>query len=226
MSGPTRSRRRLGALAVVVCLAGVGAWLSRATWLRAAGAALVAEDALVEPVDVVFLAYAAERGGALEAARLFAEGRAVRVASARWPAPPVDEEIRALGVPLLAPTELAARVLERGGVPPERVDLLPVEVGGTGDEVEVVASFVRERRAASVCYVTARSHTARSRWLLGRALPPGVTLAVRSPRHDRFTPAAWWKDRAQAREVALEYLRWANALFLGDAWAAGRAPAR
>lgn len=218
MSARQRHGRGGLLLAAATALLVAGAWLLRASWLGAAGALLVAEDP-IDHVDAVFLAYAAERGGALEAVRLFGEGRLERVAAARWPAPPVDDAIRALGVAVPRPTELARAILEQGGVPGERVEILPVEVDGTGAEIPLIAGYMRDRGLGSVCYLTARSHTARSRWLLARALPPGTRLVVRSPRDDPFASDGWWKRRAVAREVAMEYLRWANALLLGDAWA-------
>ena len=88
-----------------------------------------------------------------------------------------------------------------------------------------VAAFARQRRLRSLRLITARSHTARARWLLRRDLLPDVHSSVGSSRFDPFSSASWWQRREQSREVISEYLHWFNTFPLGDLWSR-RSPAR
>lgn len=218
-----RLRRRAVAALLATGLVLAGGWWARERLLAAAGRALVREDA-DRQAELTFVAFAGGRGAVLEAARLWHEGRTAWVVVASWPSPPVDGAIRALGIPLLEPTELTRRILDRAGVPADRVEILPAEVAGTIDEAKLLAEHVRLRRVSSVRYLTARSHTSRARWLLLRSLPREVKLIAGSSREDRFSADAWWTDRASAREVAMEYLRWLNVLVLRDPWPAHAPP--
>jgi hypothetical protein len=47
---------------------------------------------------------------------------------------------------------------------------------------------------------------------------------VRSPAIDPFRPDAWWHSRSGSREVAMEYLRWANTFGLRDFWGRSSPP--
>ena len=219
-----RHRRRVFiAVLTAAGLAAIVAWSVRRPLLVGAARMLVAEDTL-SPVDMIVVSNASARDGALEAARLFADGISAQLVIPSWVSDGVDDEIRRLGVPLLSPTDLIASVLEHKGVPPEAIVVTPDRADGTGPEITAVAAFARQRRPESLLFITARSHTARARWLLRHELPPGVRFAVRSPRTDTFSPASWWQRRDQTREVVEEYLRWANTLVLHDPWGRVRHP--
>jgi uncharacterized SAM-binding protein YcdF (DUF218 family) len=159
------------------------------------------------------------RADAVEAASLYRRGMGAAVILPTIRNYPIDDEIRRLGVPYPSPTALAAAILEYGGVPKSAIDVVPDAVDGTDTEVAAVTAFVRQRMPRSVLFLTARSHTARARWLLRRQLPVQVQLTVRSPRSDGFAPDTCWHSREQSRDVVMEYLRWVNTLLLGDLWA-------
>ncbi len=209
----TRSRRgasaALALLVVVLSLAAL--WGARRTVLGMIGTALVTEDPL-RPADVAVVSIAGVRAGALEAARLYRAGLAGRVIVSRWQDEPLDATLRTLGVPHLVPHELARAILERAGVPPHAVRVLDEPVDGTESEVAAVSRVVWREQPGSVLFLTARSHSARARWLLDRTLPGRVPVAVRSAPGDGFQPAAWWRSREDARELVMEYLRWAHAV--------------
>jgi uncharacterized SAM-binding protein YcdF (DUF218 family) len=194
----------VGALSLLV-------WSQRDTLLSTMGTAIVHEDALV-PVDAVVVSNASVRAGALEAARLFRAGLTHRVVIPTWPADPVDGDLHRLGVPVLGPTQLAQTILAHSGLPRHAVTVLSDPVDGTGAETAAVARYVQTSGVTSVLFLTARTHTARARWLLARRLPHGVRATVRSPRQDRFDPERWWRDEGSGREVAFEYLRWLHDL--------------
>jgi uncharacterized SAM-binding protein YcdF (DUF218 family) len=207
-------RRALAVAAVAAAL-----WLGRRGILTGLGAALVAEDP-PGPADVAVVSEARVVPGTLEAARLYAAGRVRAVLVPGWAEQRFEREVRALGIAYPTPAELAREVLLRSGVPADAIVTFGTGIDGTNTEIALIGRYVAARHPASVLYLTARSHTARARWLLRRTVPPGTRVAVRSPEGDTFHAAGWWHDRGQAREVAAEYARWFNSLVLGDWWRA------
>ena len=172
-----------------------------------AGRALVAEDPIAR-ADLVVVSNADVRSAALEAVALYRAGAAPRIGLMPWRRDALDDRIRAMGVSYLGFTELAAAIMERAGVPPAAVVVLPATVDGTRSEVRAVGAYVREAGIASVVYVTTRSHTARVRRMLLREIGPGAVVSVRAARDDPFRPDGWWRQRATARELVTEYIRW------------------
>jgi uncharacterized SAM-binding protein YcdF (DUF218 family) len=210
----TRPFRVLLAPAAAVALL----WFGRHFVLATAGRLLVAEDA-VEPVEMIIVSDADMLGGTLEAAHLYQDGVSTRIVLPELASDSVAEEIRRLGGSGWSPTDYAAWLLERSGVPKSTIQILPGVVDGTDSEIVAVAAFAREQEPSSVLYITARTHTARTRRLLRSQLPPGTRLLVRSPRTDDFAVDSWWHSREQSRYVVMEYLRWVNSFVLGDLWA-------
>lgn len=203
------------ALAIAVC---VGLWCGRRVILAAAGSWLVAEDAVAH-VDLLVVSVTSPLSSATEVAHLYRDGVASRVVIPRSFPDDVDEETRRLDLAYVDPQTRVRGILAQGGVPREAVVALANKTDGTDSEAASVAAFARTQGVLSLLMVTARSHSARMRWLLRRALPARVDVRVRSPRHDRFIPTAWWQTREQSREVVMEYLRWVNVLVLRDPWA-------
>lgn len=177
----------------------------------------MSEDVLA-PAEVVVVSNGSLVGGALEAGRLYHGGRVQHVVVPAWASRDVDREARRLGVPLLEPADLARAILERSGVPAEAIVILDGGVEGTNQEIVAVGAWVGSHRPASLLFLTARTHTARARWLLSHRIPATTRVAVGSPSTDDFSVASWWRDRTQSREVATEYLRWLNSMLLRDRW--------
>jgi uncharacterized SAM-binding protein YcdF (DUF218 family) len=109
-------------------------------------------------------------------------------------------------------------MLERSGVPSEAIRVLPGPIDGLNTEVAAIARYVHDERPASLLYVAPRDHTRRARWLFERLLPDGTKLLVHAPRTDPYHPDTWWHSREGGREVAMEYLRWANTFVFRDPW--------
>jgi uncharacterized SAM-binding protein YcdF (DUF218 family) len=211
--------RRNFRLRIATVLLGVAliAWQSRDRLLSSIGTSLVVDDPLA-PVEVIVASIAAARADVLEVASLYHEGIAPRVVVARWQKEPLDDEMRRLDVPWLPITDLAVALLEHSGVPSNAIQVLAGPIDGLNTEIVTVAEFAHQEKPTSLLFVTARSHTRRARWLLERLLPEGTTLLVRSSRSDPFQADAWWRSRNGSREVAMEYLRWANTFGLHDFW--------
>jgi hypothetical protein len=220
---PDRASRRLRWRGATI-LVGVAlvAWLSRGRVLTAVGSAVVVDDAPA-PVEVMVASLAAVRADALEVAKLYHDGVSRRIVVARWQDEPLDAEVRRLGVPWLAPHDLVVAMLVKSHVPATAIQVLEDHpVDGLNTEVAAIAAFARATRPASLLYVTARSHSGRACRLLHRLLPEHTTVRVHASALDPFHPDAWWQSRTGSRELAMEYLRWANTFGFGDWW--GRRP--
>jgi uncharacterized SAM-binding protein YcdF (DUF218 family) len=185
--------------------------------LAAIASPLTVEDP-VAPVDVIVVSMAAARADAFEAAALYQAGTSRRLLLPYWQPDPLDVELQRMGVPYLPVTELVQAILERSGVPHDAIEVLTEPIDGLNAEVAAVGAALRPRPPRSLLYLTARSHTRRARWLLGRVLPRETTIRVRGPRRDAFDPATWWHTRGTGREVAMEYMRWLNTFVLRDFW--------
>lgn len=195
--------------------------------LAAAGIGWYTRHAVLVSIaqHLVVVSQANAKAAALEAVHLYHAHLSPQIALTTWSTHPIDDELHRLGLLCLHPTEVARAILERGGVASDAIVVLSDPVDGTGTEMQAVVAFVLERRPQSLRLITARSHTARARWLLRRGLPPDIRVSVGSARFDAFSPTSWWQRREQTRDVMVEYLRWMNTLFLGDPWAR-RPPAR
>jgi len=209
----TRGRRVATLLAMTAAAIAALWWQGDAVLVRV-GETIVAEDP-TRVADVVFVSSANVRAGALEAARLYREGLGKRIAVSRWREEPVDVTIRSLGVVDPMAHELARAILEHSDVPRDAIVMLEEPVDGTASEIAALSRFARQEHLESVLLITARSHSARARWLLRRAMPADVRVAVQSGPADEFQPQGWWRDRQQTRELVMEYLRWVQTVITG-----------
>jgi uncharacterized SAM-binding protein YcdF (DUF218 family) len=210
----TRARRWSVIACLLLAIVGLSGWVNREWLLRSVAAALVVEDSAL-PADVIALTSSNVEACALEAAALYRESVARRVVlGVCSDCAELKGQLLDLGIPYLDNPTLARLILERSGVPAAAISVLPDRVDGTETAVAAISRFVHDNGVSPVLVVTARSHTARTKWLLRRVLPPHSTVLVRSSRFDGFSITHWWRDREQAREVAMEYLRWMNALRL------------
>lgn len=175
---------------------------------------MVAEDTLA-PAVVILLTSSNAEVGALEAAELYKESVARNIVlGVCEDCVSFKSRLAAIGVSYPDTPTLVKLILQRSGVPGSAIATLPDRVDGTEAAVRAVSSFVQRTGNVTIIVVTARTHTARVRWLLRRALPPGTTVLVRSSRFDDFSVDRWWHDRNQSREVAMEYLRWVHSVRL------------
>lgn len=208
--------RRLGRRFVVFLVsAGIimASWLARHTILVGAARMLVNEDPL-GCAEIIVASNSLPQATALEAAQLYNQHVSARIVMAGWAHNPLVPTVRRLGIPSLDTTEMNLAILERSGVPSAAITVLPGQVDGTETEVAAIAAFVDRRHLASVLVVTARSHTARTKWLLQRTLRTKAQVFVRSPRSDSFSVGQWWLEREHSREVVTEFLRWLHTLTL------------
>ena len=201
-----RSRRWYGLLVVIVLLGVVsGVPAIRGSMLRAAGWALVVEDAL-EPADVADVIVVPEWAGAagvIEASDLFHRGMAPRVALLPEPPEPAEDELVRRGVTYVDRNAALVQLLRSLGV--ENVDVIPDPAAGTEAEGQVLLSWCDQRQFRSILVVSSPDHSRRARRVLRRAMRGHPTsLRVRSARYSSFEPDRWWMTRVGIRTTIVE----------------------
>lgn len=214
--GRPRASRALALVAGMLVVV-VAAWFARHVIMIGAAAILVDEDP-VAPAQILVPSHSMSQETALEAALLYEQQVSPHIVMTDWIEEPVADAIRTLGIQMLDTTALNRYILEQSKVPASAITVLPEQVDGTGSEVAAIVAFAKRCHVTSLMVITARTHTARTRWLLRRKLPRQVRLSVRSPRFDRFVVDGWWRERTQSREMALEYMRWLNTVVFRDLW--------
>lgn len=188
-------------LTLVVCA--LVAW-PLAAW---GAAALLVERRVLERADALVVlsgsAVYQERTG--WAARLFREGRAPRVVLTR------DEHAGGWS-PERGRTmlffERAVEELQRAGVPPERIEVLPRPVTSTHEEAVAVREYAARSGARRLLVVTSAYHTRRALWTFERVLGgDGVEVGIDAPPPAQQSPApqTWWLTPRGWSAVAMEY---------------------
>ncbi len=196
--------RRLSRIALaLVLLAGLAALLhgpvlrSTARWLRV-------EDRIERADAIVVLAGGTPRREA-RAAALWKEGWAPRVIISRpFQRPDLDQLIE-LGVRPLDLQGESRAVLERFGVPRDRIIAIPVVSRTTEPELMLVRDTALQLGYRRLILVTSPEHTRRVKLVWSRqsaAGPEGLVSAAR----EEFPFEDWWRRRRAAETVLHEYL--------------------
>jgi uncharacterized SAM-binding protein YcdF (DUF218 family) len=202
-------KKRVGrrwARALRLTLAALALW-----WLVAwaAARALVVEVELPQADALVVLsgsgAYV-ER--TREAAELFRQGRVPQILLTN------DDSISGWSVeqqrnPLFV--ERAVAELERAGVPPERIIVLPSPVDSTYAEATLVRSYAERQGLRSLLVVTSAYHSRRAWWTLRRVFRgSGVAVGIKAVRYgsaESPAPSRWWWHSSGWRNVGGEYVK-------------------
>jgi len=184
---PDARRRHLGVRIVGVLLLLFVAWFVLAGWLLTSTDAPARSDAIVVP------------SGDVLGNRLVAGARVLRqTGSGR-----LVVFVESAGV--YDKHQAAEDFLERAGVDPERVRLLPPG-GSTAEEAAMFATLARRCGWRVATVVTSPFHTRRAGWLFGRAMgfPSVVRVVSDGEPFDRWT---WWSDDATTETVVLEWTK-------------------
>jgi uncharacterized SAM-binding protein YcdF (DUF218 family) len=199
----SRRVRRL-AVALIVLAAAV------AFWAWGAGRFLVVADPLPARADLIVVMAGSVADRAIEAADLYAQGRAPTVVLTRERLPPDLVALRERGADLPENDVLSARVLGELGVPEGAIVVLPERAISTVSEAQNIAALVCRDGIDSLIVVTSPWHTRRTRMILARVLPPSVRLTIRPAPAAAFPAAQWWSERWAAKHVLTEYEKLAH----------------
>ncbi len=172
--------------------------------LTGLGNYLVVADEL-HPADVIFLLNGDFNTRPFLAAELYEQGLAPRIVIARVEPSPAE----LLGL-IPNETDISVRILERLGLPPEAITVLPVPGGATStyDEASVLHDYVAENGIERVILVTSAFHTRRAGWIFSRALEGlDVALEVAAAPNPDYDATNWWQSEAGLINVNNEYVK-------------------
>lgn len=120
--------------------------------------------------------------------------------------------------------ELAAKELERRGVPAEKIRIVPEIAVGTYEESLGVRDYATAHELKRLLVVTSAYHTRRALWSLRRACEgSGIEIGIDGPPPGWQTPSPgrWWWRRWGWKVVAGEYvkmiyyrIRWSSMMFV------------
>ena len=106
--------------------------------------------------------------------------------------------------------EEATVTLERQGISPDRIRVLPGIMRGTSDEAQAVRTYALTHGMQSVLAVTSPYHTRRTLWTLKHFLGgEGIDVGIEPVPDGPSTPRAmnWWASREGWRTVGAEFLK-------------------
>jgi uncharacterized SAM-binding protein YcdF (DUF218 family) len=177
---------------IILLLLAVSAFVFRARLLTGAADFLIVDDAPLRPADLIFIFNGDDNSRPFHAAGLYRQGLAPRIAIARVQSTPAEN----LG---LVPneTDISVQVMEKQGVPSDRIVVLPVEggVASTFDEAVALRAYVEANDIRRIILVTSAFHTRRARWIVDRELAGlPVELEMAAVPYGTFDAADWWKS--------------------------------
>jgi uncharacterized SAM-binding protein YcdF (DUF218 family) len=210
----TRGRRSLAG--VLVAFVGLFVVLSAAhrPLLGLIAAGLVVEDRL-EYADAIVVVAGGTPSREAVAAELFRQGWAPRVVISRPATTNSIGQLTALGVRLLDLQGEARLVLEKYGVPPDRIVPVQEAARTTERELDLVHKLARAQGYRRVILVTSPEHTRRVKVVWTRENRSRAIEDIVVPARDSDLDLDdWWRKRRSAETVLHEYLGLA-AIYLG-----------
>jgi len=165
---------------------------------------LVIDDRL-QPADVIFVLNSDVDTRPFRAVELYKQGLAPVVAIARAENTPVVD----LG---LVPndTDISVGVMEKLGVPAEKIIVLPVSGGVTStfDEASALRKYVDANQIHKIILVTSAFHTRRARWIFEKTLAGlPVILEMAAVPYARFDQTNWWRNETGLITLNNEYIK-------------------
>jgi uncharacterized SAM-binding protein YcdF (DUF218 family) len=194
----------------VLLLLVVFAYAFRAPILTGVADYLVVNDKL-EPADIIFLLNSEVNTRPFYASDLYRQGLAPVIVIARSEDTPTVD----LG---LVPndTDIDVGVMEKLGVPADKIIVLPVPGGVTStfDEAMALKQYIEANGVHSIILVTSAFHTRRARWIFDRELSGlPVTLEMAAAPYPTFDQANWWQNETGLITVNNEYIKLAFYFF-------------
>jgi len=176
----------------------------RAQLLTGAAEYLVVDDA-PRPAEVIFLLNGDYNTRPFQASQLYQQGLAPRIVIAQAEGQPAER----IGL-VQNETEISVAVMEKMGVPADKIVVLQVEGGVTStyDEARALRQYVRDNSIHSVLLVTSAFHTRRARWIVAKELAGlPVSLEVSAVPYGSFDATDWWQSENGLIALNNEYIK-------------------
>jgi uncharacterized SAM-binding protein YcdF (DUF218 family) len=194
----------------ILLLLVVLAYTFRAPILTRVADVLIVNDN-VQPADIIFLLNSDYNTRPFRASELYKQGLAPVVVIAR------SENTPAVGMGLLPnDTDISVGVMERLGVPSDRIVILPFPGGVTStfDEAAALRNYVETRHIRKIILVTSAFHTRRAKWIFDRELSGlPVKLEMAAVPYASFDQTNWWKNETGLITLNNEYIKLVYYLF-------------
>jgi uncharacterized SAM-binding protein YcdF (DUF218 family) len=196
-------RNVLAAGAVLAVLA-ILAFAFRSQILTGIADYLIVSDKL-QPADVIVLLNSEVNTRPFCASELYKQGLAPVIVIARSESTPTVD----LG---LVPndTDISVAVMEKQGVPADKIIVLPFPGGVTStfDEAAAIQQYVQAHQTRRIILVTSAFHTRRARWIFEKALAGlPVTLEMVAVPYAGFDQTNWWKNETGLITLNNEYIK-------------------
>ena len=174
--------------------------------LRGLGSFLVYEDPL-EKADGIMILGGTMYDRQLEAVDLYNDGWAPRLFLLREVSEWGEVELMNRGIKYLSVVDAQVDVMERLGVPRDRITILD-RANSTAQEAVILRDVAEREKLATVIIVTSKQHTRRARLVINRRMRDiGVKAIVRPSRYDRSNVDRWWTERSTLRFTLFETQR-------------------
>jgi uncharacterized SAM-binding protein YcdF (DUF218 family) len=196
-------RNVLAAGAVLAVLA-ILAFAFRSQILTGIADYLIVSDKL-QPADVIVLLNSDVNTRPFRASELYKQGLAPVIVIARSESTPTVD----LG---LVPndTDISVAVMEKQGVPADKIIVLPFPGGVTStfDEAAVIRQYVLAHQTRRIILVTSAFHTRRARWIFEKTLAGlPVALELVAVPYAGFDQTNWWKNETGLITLNNEYIK-------------------
>jgi uncharacterized SAM-binding protein YcdF (DUF218 family) len=202
--GKEQTLRNILVAGALLLLLVILAFVFRSQILTGIANYLIIEDKL-QPADAIVLLNGDFDTRPFRAAELYMQGLAPVIVIARVKNTPV---INLNLVP--NDTDISAGVMEKLGVPPEKIIILPA-LGGTAstfEEAVAVKHYVEANPVQRIILVTSVFHTRRVRWIFDKALAgSSVTLEMAPVSYVDFDQTNWWKNETGLITLNNEYIK-------------------
>lgn len=195
---------------IVFPLLGLLLYVGHPFLLRGMGRYLITEDHLQKAGAIAILAGDGGVGRTLEAVRLYQDGYAPRIVLTHQRLPKGYEALTRLGISVPEERNIQWMVLKAMRVPATVVLQVGERADSTESEMIYLIRLLKEHRIGTVILVTDRSHSTRASKILARVSGGKIAIISRPTRYDTFDPEGWWRSRADAKEVLLEYEKLLN----------------
>lgn len=197
---------------IVLPLLGLLLYVGHPFLLRAMGRYLITEDRLQKAGAIAVLAGDGGVGRTLEAVRLYQDGHAPKIVLTHQRLPKGYEALVRLGLTVPEERGIQWMILKAMRIPATAVLQVSERADSTETEMIYLARLLKEHQIGTVILVTDRSHSTRARKILARVSGGKIVIISRPTRYDTFDPEGWWRSRADAKEVLMEYAKLLNYL--------------
>jgi uncharacterized SAM-binding protein YcdF (DUF218 family) len=189
---------------VILLLLVILAYAFRTPILTGVADVLVVNDTL-QPADIIFLLNSDYNTRPFRASELYKQGLAPVVVITR------SENTPAVDLGLVPnDTDISVGVMEKLGVPPEKIIVLQIAGGATStfDEAAALRTYIETKHVQKVILVTSAFHTRRAKWIFDRELAgQPVTLEMVAVPYATFDQTSWWKNETGLITLNNEYIK-------------------